>query len=93
VLGSSSLRVQWLDNGVKLSAFYAVAECELRPRVAVLKMYRKFSNRNVNKCFCLFFKFSIFAKTLNPANLTYEPVIFMAGNYLRIGIHRIGTIS
>jgi hypothetical protein len=75
-----------------LSAFDTVAESVLRLRVAILKMYRKFTNRNVSKCFCLFFKYSIDARTLNPANLTYDPVTFTAGNYLKNGIYSTGII-
>ena len=78
---------------MELSAFDAVAECVLRLRVAILKMYLKFTNRNVSKCFCLFFNYSINAKPLNPANLTYDPVTFRAGNYLRNWIYSTGIVS
>jgi hypothetical protein len=38
-----------------MSAFDVVAECVLRLRVAILKMYRTFGNRNVSKWFLLTF--------------------------------------
>jgi hypothetical protein len=75
-----------------------LTECVLRLRVATLKIYRKFINRNVSKCFCLFLFFyylidSIDTKILNPANLTYDPVTFIVGNYLSSSIYSTGIIS